>query len=262
MIIRVDKCFTFGIRKLCTKSVQYLLKLLINGVLVPCVEMGESFRYLGRYFDFDMSNNQHMSELSSLVQDLMCDIDEKPLHPKNKLLLYSRYVLSKLSWHFTVADISKTWIIANLDSIVNGCIRKWLEIPTSGTLERNIFGLNICPPSVKFTQCKTVLRNSLKESRNDSLKDLSKSSSSHTNIQYDVFKSTKEVLKDFRSNQEDKLQHHLTSQGFFFTNVIKLSLSSINSIWWSAQSHLPSNIYILPFAAWGLSQSPDCSFLP
>ena len=89
MIIRVDKCFTFGIRK-----------LLINGVLVPCVEMGESFRYLGGYFDFNMSNNQQMSELSSLVQDLTCDIDEKPLHPKNKLLLYSRYVLSKLSWHY------------------------------------------------------------------------------------------------------------------------------------------------------------------
>ena len=117
-----------------TKSVQYLPKLLINGGLVPCVEMGESFRYLGRYFDFNVSNNQHMSELSSLVQDLMCDIDEKPLHLKNKLLLYSHYVLSKLSWHFTVADISKTWIIANLDSIVNGYIRKWLEIPISGTL--------------------------------------------------------------------------------------------------------------------------------
>ena len=129
------------------------------------MEVGESFRYLGRYFDFNMSNNQHMSELSSLVQDLMCDIDEKPLHPKNKLLLYSRYVLSKLSLHFTVADISKTWITANLYSIVNGYIRKWLEISISGTLsnvflERNKFGLNICPPSVKSTQCKTVFRNS------------------------------------------------------------------------------------------------------
>ena len=59
--------------------------------------MGESFRYLGRFFDFNMSNNQHMSELSSIVQDLMNDIDIKPLlSPKHKLLLYSRYVLSKL----------------------------------------------------------------------------------------------------------------------------------------------------------------------
>ena len=62
MIIWVDKCYTFGIRKLCAKSVQYVPKLLINGVLIPCVEMGESLLYLGRFFDFNMSNNQHMSE--------------------------------------------------------------------------------------------------------------------------------------------------------------------------------------------------------
>ena len=60
---------------------------MINGVLISCVEMGESFRYLGRFFDFNMSNNQHMSELSSLVQDLTNDIDMKPLNPKHKLLL-------------------------------------------------------------------------------------------------------------------------------------------------------------------------------
>ena len=136
---------------------------------------------------------------------------------------------------------------------MNGYIRKWLDIPISGTLsnvflERNKFGLNICPPSIKFTQCQTVLRNSLKESPNDSLKDLWKSSSCHTNIQYDVYKSTKEVLKDFRSNQEDKLQHHLTSQGFFFSNVINNSLSSVNSTWSEAQSIYPRTFTILPSA--------------
>ena len=161
--------------------------------------------------------------------------------------MYSRYVLSKLFCHFTLANISKTWITELLDSVVNGYIRKWPDIPISGTLsnvflECNKFVLNICPPSIKFTQCQTVLWNSLKESPNDSLKDLWKSSSCHTNIQYDVYKSTKEVLKDFHSNQEDKLQHHLTSQGFFFSNVIKYSLSSVNSAWSEAQSHLPKNI--------------------
>ena len=65
----------------------------------------------------------------------------------------------------------------------------------------------------------------------------------------------------------------LTSQGFFFSNVIKYSLSSVNSIWSEAQSHLPKNIYnftihfinnFLPtrknMARWGFSQSPHCSF--
>ena len=68
------------------------------------------------------------------------------------------------------------------------------------------------------------------------------------------------------------MQHHLTSQDFFFSNV-KYSLSSVNSIWSEVQSHLPKNIYTFTIryinnslstrknmARRGLSQSPDCSF--
>ena len=112
-VIRFDKCTTFGIRKPRTKSVQRLLELLVNGVLVPCVEIGESFRYLGCYFDFNMSNSQHMSELSSLVQHLMSDIDEKPATTSQKQT-FAVSKLSKLFWHLPVADISKTWIIEDL----------------------------------------------------------------------------------------------------------------------------------------------------
>ena len=68
------------------------------------------------------------------------------------------------------------------------------------------------------------------------------------------------------------MQHHLTSQDFFFSNV-KYSLSSVNSIWSEVQSHLSKNIYNFTIryinnslstrknmARRGLSQSPDCSF--
>ncbi len=100
MIIRVDKCSTFGMKKVLTKSTQYIPKLLTDNCLVPTVKIGESFKYLERHFDFSMSDQQHKSELLSLVHELMSDIDLKPLHVhlKNKLLLYNRYVLSKISW--------------------------------------------------------------------------------------------------------------------------------------------------------------------
>ena len=48
--IRVDKCSTFGIKKELTKSIQYLPKQFVNNCLVPCVDTGKSFRYLGGYF--------------------------------------------------------------------------------------------------------------------------------------------------------------------------------------------------------------------
>lgn len=66
MIIRVDKCSTFGIKKSITKSIQYLPKLLINNQLIPKINIGESFQYLGRHFDFHMSNVNHKTEVTTL----------------------------------------------------------------------------------------------------------------------------------------------------------------------------------------------------
>ena len=59
------------------------------------MELGKSFRYLGRYFDFNMSDEDHKSELYDTLTNILYEIDNLPLHQKNKILLYSRYVLSK-----------------------------------------------------------------------------------------------------------------------------------------------------------------------
>ena len=101
----------------------------------------------------------------------MFEIDLKPLHPKNKILLYSRFIETILAF-YCCYTISKTWVVENIDSPVNKYIRKCLEVPISGTLSnvfltRNKFGLNILPTSVKFIQCQTILRNALKISPND-----------------------------------------------------------------------------------------------
>ena len=96
-VIRVNKCATFGVKEYLTRSIQFQSKLLIDRKLIPPVKHGESFKYLGRYFDFDMTNEMHKSKLLSLISTFMTGIDDLPLHPKNKLLVYHRYVLSKVS---------------------------------------------------------------------------------------------------------------------------------------------------------------------
>ena len=157
------------------------------------------------------------------------------LCPKNKILLYSHYVLSKLSWHFTVATLSKAWVTENIDSVVNQYIRKWLQLPISGTLSTvylpcTKFGQNIYPPSLKFMQCQTVPRKALKSSPNESINELWKTTNNNTNIQYDVYESTKEVLRTFRSVHEDKLQNQLSCQGSFFSSISKFSFHQLNKV--------------------------------
>ena len=132
------------------------------------MRIGDSFLCPGRYFDFNMSNATHKSELCETLTSILTKVDFLPLHPKNKIALYNRYLLSKLSRHFTVASLPKTWVCEHLDNVVAQYIRKLLNLPISATLSnivlpQNKFGLNIQLPSTKFIQGQTVLRNTLKK---------------------------------------------------------------------------------------------------
>ena len=100
-----------------------------------------------------------------------------------------------------------------------------------------------------------------------------KSTNNYTNIQYDVYNSTKEVLKTFHSAHEDKLQNQLTCQGSFFSSVSKFALLQLNVAWSNVRSKLPKNIYnfsiryinnSLPtrknLSKWGISPNSGCTF--
>ena len=117
MKIRVDKCVAFGLKKFSTRSMQFQPKLFINKETLPSVKSGGSFRYLGRYFNFEMDDKDHKVQIQSCLLDMLQRIDSFTILPSNKLLLYHRWVLSTLSWSLTVTNLSKTWFVENLDSI-------------------------------------------------------------------------------------------------------------------------------------------------
>ena len=169
-----------------------LIKLFINNQLIPRVDNGESFKYLGRYLDFGMANSMHKLKLTAELHKILSQIDILSLHPKYKILLYSRPLLSKISWHFIEANLSKTLVSESLDNMVASYIRRWLETPICGTLSdvfltKTKFGLNLYPNSNKFVQCQTVARNVLKSSTNKYIQNLWKSTRISTNLQYDSY---------------------------------------------------------------------------
>ena len=190
----------------------------------------------------------HKSELSDTLNATLSEIDLLSLHPKNKLLPYNKYLLSKLSWHFTVANLPKTWVHEHLGDNVAKYLRKWLELPVSATLWNivllyNKFGLKIQLPSNKFIQCQTVLRNALRTSPNTDIQALWKSTSSHTNVQYDTYRNTKDLLKAIQNDHEDRLKHHLISQGSFFSNVIEKFFFKVIPLWSTDQRQLPKSAF-------------------
>ena len=103
-------------------------KVYINNVLVKALKEDEAFLYLGRHFDFSMSDQEHKTELTSKLKEYMDKIDTLDIHPRNKILIYQKYILGKISWHLTVTSISSTWIKENLDNMVSNYVRSWLEL--------------------------------------------------------------------------------------------------------------------------------------
>ena len=157
MTFRIDECMSLGICKKGSTSVQCKPTFHANASIIRPLEEGESFRYLGMWFSLEMDNQKHKDELLQITTQIMDRINSLPLHPKNKVWLYSQYLMSKLSWHLTIADIDQTWIINNLDTLAHNYLRRWLEIPASRKLSivmltNSQFGLNIVGTSTKFKQ--------------------------------------------------------------------------------------------------------------
>ena len=150
-------------------------KLFANNESIPPVSRDEDFEYLGRFFNYAMDNKSHKQILLDNTEEMMKTMDKLPSHPKYKILIYSRYVLSRLTWHLTVADLPKTWVENNLDNLCNGYLRCWLEMPISGTLDiislpKSKFGINVVPISTKFIQRQLTIRNCINKSSNEDLK--------------------------------------------------------------------------------------------
>ena len=58
----------------------------------------------------------------------MNEINDLSCHPKAKHLHHC-FLLSRLSWNLTIADISITQMIENLDSIVSNLLDNGLNFP-------------------------------------------------------------------------------------------------------------------------------------
>ena len=166
------------------QTIQYLPKLFINNCLVPRVELGKSFCYLGRYFDFNMPDEDHKAEAYNTLTDILNEIDNLPLHPKNKIPLMQPICAFQniLAFHCIrhrehLGKRKTRWYHVHVCSEMT-----YLSISATlrnVQLPHNKFGLNIILPLTKFLQFETVSRNVLKSSPNGTIKKLWKDTSNY-----------------------------------------------------------------------------------
>ena len=233
--MRVDKCHTFGLRKVGTASKQINPNLFINNEKVGAIEIGGSFVYLGRTFDFNMSSDAHKKSLVESVEQYLHTIERLPLHPKWKIAIYNRFVLSKISWDLTVADLPVTWVKQNLDNVVSSFLRTVLEFPISGTLNivtltKSKYGLSVTLPSARFLQCQVTYRNIQKNSINVDVQQIHRVTSHGKHVKADSFLNTKAAMKAIRDDTVTSIQQ-LSTQSLVIRCIWDFALPAITGHW-------------------------------
>ena len=177
LYIRVNKCHTFGIKKSGSKAVQYKPIVKISGQLVPPIEDGQSFMYLGKEFNFKMDCTEIKIDILNELQCYLKKIDLFPIHPFSKIHVVQSYVYSKFRWRFSMYPLTRSWIQSNLDSIVSKYIRKWLQIPISGNishlkLPKLQLRIDFFSASDIYDQCKLTVRRILRTLVNPDIQQL------------------------------------------------------------------------------------------
>ena len=189
-----------------------------------------------------MTNKDHKDSLLSKTNELPNTIDKLPLHPKNKILLYQRYALSKIIWHLTVADHPITWVKQNLDNIASKFICSWLELPIACTL--NIIRQsknNIGPGIILISDRQVTLRNTLKNSSNQGIVEIYDATKGK-NITYDQYKSNQEAINDIRNDVAIDTST-FTTQGLVIKAISNYADKKHTTTWHKALSVLSTNIY-------------------
>ena len=174
-------------------------------------------------------------------------VDQLPLHPKNKISVYSKYILPKLSWDLTISDITVTWVKQVLDPILKSYIRLWLEIPISGTLDilslpKEKLGIGLISVSDRYMQCQVTLRNRLKNSTNADIRKIHSQTSTGPNMKIDSCPSTKEMIKDLRLEKELNIDK-LTTQSLVIKSIWSNTMKEMRYLWHKVFQILPKNIH-------------------
>ena len=256
--IRVNKCHTFGIRKTATMACQYKPLLLVNNQRIPPVELDESFKYLGKEFNYKMSTQHKEKDLTDELSKYLTKLDSVPLHPRQKITVINRYVTSKIRWPLTIYSFSETWIKQTLDSLTLRYVRKWLHFhPGANTSHLRLplkkIGLALTLPSDLYNKCKLTLRRILKCSRNADIKRLY-NATSYKYVKHDEIVNAcakKENVKSLCSSEYERRKNeeiwanflNLSEENVIIKHILEVSRAKYIKLWQKMIDKLPKNIY-------------------
>jgi len=213
-----------------------------------------SFRYLGRFFDFDLKGEQEKKDIVTKLTKLLQITTDLKIRPQTKLKIFDRFIFSQISFSLRISNFTATWVSETLDSLCIKSIRLWIEAPISSCVaEWLISPMSKCGmgiPSIKnrFEKLNLSKRAALKRSPNENIRHLwADSSLRNVNSDSLLINNTETgAQKALNKSQKEAAVLHLTGlsyQGKSIKILTENLSANIISNWSKMTNSLPGFLF-------------------
>jgi hypothetical protein len=243
MDIRLDKCSSFGMLKKGNQFSQILPNVWLKSGLISATPLNKDFTYLGKLFNFNMSNESAKAAAITKLDLLLDTTSSLPVKPQMKLKILKTYVSSQIAWDLKLYNFPGTWVEQNLDSRCVNHVRDWIEAPISSCVSEwlhmppNKGGMGIISIKSKSQRLALSKRHSLKASTHEDISNLWKDSTLK-NIETDSLLLTHSTFasasKELKLGQNLNASNHLLGlsyQGKSLKCVIEQISTKNISLW-------------------------------
>jgi len=131
MKVRIDKCSSFGMRKINQQYSQYLPSVYIDGETIPATNFNQDFVYLGKRFNFDLNTDSAKKELKEKLLNLLTITSKLTINPGQKVKILKDIIYSKISFELKIYDFNHSWLVSEPDSLIKEYLRLWFQLPIS-----------------------------------------------------------------------------------------------------------------------------------
>ena len=115
MIVRVDKCVVFAMKKINQTYSQYQPMILLDGKQIPAVEQCKDFVYLGKSFNFEMNLESAKNKLFEKLSELLQITSKLLVNPCLKIKILKQIIFPKISFELKIYDFNHTWLDSKVD---------------------------------------------------------------------------------------------------------------------------------------------------
>jgi hypothetical protein len=186
----------------------------VNGTQIPPIEIGQSMTYLGKEFSFSSDAENAQTKLTLSLHKILEFVQNLPITPVLKCHAVNLQIQSKLSFIMSHNSLGTTWLKNNLDTMVTGKIRSWLDLPPCATahyipLPHKRLGLDVILPSMLYEQNQATTQITLYNAADTNMTTILAQHPNLLNI--DFSKPKKDIMKSIKQSNIQVLSEKFES---------------------------------------------------